>query len=305
MLKTLITIGNQLAKNMDEWDDLINYIEVDKTSGKDNAKLNNSIAEIVFDLDEMDVYVSKELRAYDDRSPKTWRCIRIFERRGKSVVSCVYVKKNLNQFRKAFFGSNPKIKKGEFVQKIESKQPGLISSQLYQALEQIYHLKPVFDEKFIDDKKESVSQDKLFEGLKLGKWDRVILLYASVKSEKLGFTNPAPIKDLDGFDQFFIPSKTVEDEKESKEPKICYATGKSQPDVIAPQFPRGVSINNMFVVTTKNYASHLDSNEFYANYQASDSVQTALERGSSYVLKNLSTRIAGINHCIIPEFFIL
>lgn len=302
MLRTLITIGNQLGKEMDEWDDLINQIEVDKTTGKDSTPLNNLIAEIVFDLDSKDVYVSTELRAYDDRSPKIWRCIKITDRNGKSVLSCVYVKKNLEQFRKTFFGKEGKVEKGEFAQAIESKQPALMTSKLYEALEEVYSLKPVFDEKFIDDKKGIVSYEKLWSGLNLGKLDRIILLYASVMSEKLGLLKPTPVKDLEGFEKYFIPAKIAEEKKETKDPRLCYATSEILDDVQEPNFIDRQGLNYMFVTTTINYASNFEKKSFAKNYQASNNIQTALERGSGYVLNNLRTKIAGIDHCIIPEF---
>lgn len=301
MLKTLIAIGNQLGKEMDEWDDLINQVEVEKTTGKDNIPLNNYVAEMVFDLDVKDVYVSPALRAYEDRSPKFWRNIKITERNGKSTFSCVLVRKNLDQYRKTFFGKFGKGDKGEFVQAIEARQPQLVGSKLYQALEEVYSLKAVFDEKYFDMTKESVSPEKLWTGLNLGKTDRIILLSASVKSDKLGIAQPTPIKDLTGFEQFFLPPKKEEKTAESA-PKLCYATGEMLTDVGKPEFANRYSINKMFVTTTMNYAAHLDSSAFHENYQVSGKVQTALERGSNHILESLTTKIAGVGHCIIPEF---
>ena len=57
MLKTLISIGKQLGKERDEWDDLIDFPEVERTMGKENIPLQNMVAELVFDLDAEDVYV--------------------------------------------------------------------------------------------------------------------------------------------------------------------------------------------------------------------------------------------------------
>ncbi len=286
---------------MDEWDDLINQVEVEKTMGKDNIPLNNYVAEMIFDLDAKDVYVSPAFWEYDDNSPKDWRNIRITERNGKSTFPCVLAKKNLEQYRKTFFGKTGKGEKGEFVQAIEARQPGLVGSKLYQALTEVYGLKDLFDDKYFDKTKETVSAEKLWAGLNLGKTDRIILLSTSIKSDKLGLAQPTPFKDLDGFEQYFLPTKK-EEKIATSAPKLCYATGETHGDVMEPEFANRYSINKMFVTTTMNYAAHLDSSVFQANYQASGKVQTALERGSNYILKKLTTKIAGIDHCIIPEF---
>ncbi len=301
MLKTLISIGKQLGKDRDDWDDLIDFPEVERTMGKENIPLQNMVAEVVFDLDAEDVYVRCE-RAFDDRSAKALRNIKIKGGNNKSVYACVFAPKSLEQLRKTFFGKPDETAKGEFVQAIEKDAQALKDSALHKALTAIFSLKPVFEAKYLDREKDKITSEKMWAGLNMGKTDRIILLFASIQSKEMGFETPTPIKDLDGFEQFFLPLKKSTPEGKASEPRLCYVTGEKLPDVGEPDFTTRYSINKMFVTTTINYAAHLDSKAFHSNYQVSANAQTALERGSGHILKNLTTKIAGVEHCIIPEF---
>lgn len=310
MLRTLIAIGNQRGKNMDEWDDLIDFVEAPIPEGKDKTPFNNYVAEMVFDIDAQDVYISPELSAFDDRSSKKWRNFKIKPGNNKAVYSCVQISSKLYQFQKTFFGKEEKVEKGEWMQEIEGKKTNLIGSKLYLALAEIVKLWQIFEDKYCEAGgksenpgeagKKTVTAKLLLDDLKLSMNDKIVLLSASIKSETLELSKPTPIKDLEGFEEFFIPPK--KEKETSTIPKLCYATGVTFPDVAIPEFGGRYSLNKMFVTTTFNYAAHLNSKLFQVNYQVSSGVQTALDRGSDYVLENLKTKIAGVNHCIIPEF---
>jgi len=123
---------------------------------------------------------------------------------------------------------------------------------------------------------------------------------------EFGITEPKPIAHLDGFDTFirrkFLEKGAAITGRTIAKSKLCYVTGVLRDDVSEPSFDSRYSLNKMFVTTTKNYASGFDDKNFEQNYQMSNEAQRFLERGSEHMLKNFTVRIAGIDHCILPQF---
>ena len=101
MLNTLIKLGSQLSHNRGEWDDIIDYPNIQQEKEK-NIKLY--IAELVFDLDNQDIYINPLLKEYDEeKSCLEYKNIKIQGGNNKAIYACVEAGK-LEQIRKSFFG---------------------------------------------------------------------------------------------------------------------------------------------------------------------------------------------------------
>ena len=86
MLNTLIQLGSQLSKGRGEWDDIIDFPNVAREREK---KIQNHIAELIFDLDSNNVYVSPELREYDDQDCFKYKNLKIQGGNYKAIYCCV------------------------------------------------------------------------------------------------------------------------------------------------------------------------------------------------------------------------
>ncbi len=310
MLDTLYQFGQYLSKDSSrlEFDDIISAPTIDeKVKGMELL-----VAEVVFDLDAGTFRLNDKPYGFDDSdktarwSPYNLRCIKIQGGNNKSIYPTADPRKSFEPWKKSFFGKEDKNgnppKKAELVEAIEKDFPDLIDTPVCRAANEIFKMREAFEETFPDWK-------KVTETLNWGEKNRVIMLFASVVSTELGCSEPMPVAKLDGFDVFlhrkFLEKNAGENTFESRKtatPKICYVTGQQSENVEAPSFLREFSMNKMFVTTTKNYASSFDIKAFSKNYQASGDAQTFLERGSKYVLDKLRVKIAGVDHCILPQF---
>lgn len=301
MLSTLLKLGEELSQNRGEWDDIIDVPNTDKEK---NKGYHLYIAEIIFDIDQQSIYVSPELREYDEESSMKYKSIRIQGGNNKAIYVCVESGK-IDQIKKTLFGKEDDSIKGEFVEAIDKDFPQFQSTQLYQILKKVFSLKNIFinfyeqqDEKGKIKSVESV----LSESLNLGLNNKVVLWCANVICSELEIYQSTPINRLNGYDDFIKAKFLDKSQNQSSEFKISYASGDLLKDVVETDFSTRYSLNKMFVKETKNYASYFDDNNFNKNYQINVDEQLYLERASKYLLEKQQIRIAGIDHCIIPQF---
>jgi len=311
MLTSLAKFREQLSKNRGDWDDIIDIPKVEYKTKK-GLELKNYVLEIIFDLDNQDINVdAQNLKEYDELSPVQLKNINIQGGNNKAIYACVESNK-LEQFRKTFFGTIDKNGKqpeqGQFQELIKKDFIHLKQTQLYQTLKEIFSLSPIFTEQYINFEKESagvIDYKNIFSNLNLSLTERIVLVYASVKSNKLQLAEPIPITHLEGYDEFIKAkffSKSNQLPGDSGGQKLCYATGLKSAAVAGLGIAERYSLNKMFVTTTFNYAANLNNKAFDKNYQVSQQAQLYLERASKYILEKYKTRIAGIDHCIIPTF---
>ena len=311
MLDTLYKFGRQLSldASREEFDDIIATPPVDE---KDITKgINFFVAEVIFNLDAGSFSFGKlrpfsELDKTYEYSPYNLRCIKIQGGNNKSIYPTVDPRKSFDPWKKTFFGKEDKNgtppKQAELNEAILKDFPDLANTPLFHVIEQIFKLREAFETAFPEWK-------NMAEALSLGEKNRVAMLFASVIWSAKGIPEAQPITGLDGYDDFLrlkffqknISGYTEEDKTAAK-PKLCYVTGELRADVGEPAFDNRYSMNKMFVTTTKNYATGFDDKNFYKSYQAGSEAQLLLERGSSHLLKNYTVRIAGIDHCLVPQF---
>jgi len=300
MLSTLLKLGEQLSENRDEWEDIIDTPNTEKEKAKD---INLYVAELIFDLDQQQIYVSP-LIEYDQSCPLRFKNIRIQGGNNKAIYVCAESGK-LEQIKKTLFGKEPTSERGEFIEAIDKDFPTLQSMQLYEILKKVFALKDVFASLYgqTDDKgKAKTIEAVLLEPLNLSQSNKVALWYASVLDSESGITTPVAINQLPGYNEF-IRGKFLDKAKgQLSESKISYVSGKALSNTTETDFTTRYSLNKMFVKETKNYASGFDDNNFGKNYQANLEEQLYLERASKELLQHQQVKIAGIDHCVIPQF---
>lgn len=308
MLDTLYRFGLQLSQNADrdEFDDII---LTDFIKEIDRDKFDPHVGEVIFDLDEQQIKIGRmmpfsELDKRYQFSPYNLRCIRIQGGNNKSIYPTVDPRKSYDPWIKTIFGKNDKNSNqpicGELYEVLQKDYPGLKQSLIFNVLERIFLLKPYFEAQYPDWK--SLANDFQFD-----EKNRGVMLFASVVCTELGIGNPTPIVMLDGYDDLLRRKFIQKDNKNSqgndiKVSKLCYVTGRNTHDVSEPDSGIRYNLNKMFVTTTKNYANDFNDNEFAKNYQLSGEAQIFLDRGSAHILKNYTVKIAGIDHCLIPQF---
>lgn len=312
MLTTLIKLGSQLSHDRGEWDDIIDYPNIEKEK---NKNITLYVAELTFNLDQHNIYLNQSLKEYDEeKSCLEYKNIKIQGGNNKAIYACVESGK-LEQIRKTFFGvmdtkGNPPIS-GQFQETINKDFPLFKTTLLGTLLPQIFHLRDIFEEKAtilkeVKGQEERIVDEKLLiSNIKLSDNSKIVLFYVSVISEQHKISKPTPISRIEGFEEF-MKTKFLEKGKktvsEQTSKRISYATGLQKENVIGVEFPNRYSLNYMFVETTLNYASQFNKKNFQKNYQLNFEEQLFLERASKYILENQKMKIAGIDHCIIPRF---
>ena len=255
---------------------------------------------------------------YDpDESPGRYFNIKIQGGNNKAVYTCVEWKK-LEQLRKAFFGivdkKGTEPDRGQFADAIETGFADLQATPLYETLNEIFKLRPEFERrlallentKLTDAEKDAVTEeDKQFlKAVAMRPSERLVLVVAQVIWSEKGYTKPTLFSQIESYQTFvrrkFIGEDTAIPEGEPVE-RLCYATGQHSVEVGELDISARYSLNKMFVTTTVNYASNWENGAFQKNYQVDKQTQMYLERGSKYLLEKYKTRIAGVDHCIIPQ----
>ena len=164
MIQTLIKIGSQLSHNRGEWDDIIDYPNIQKEIEKG---ITLYVAELVFDLDNQNIFVNPSLYEYDgERSCLQYKNIKIQGGNNKAIYACVESGK-LEQIRKTFFGiidSKGNIPTtGQFQEAIIKDFPLFSTSTLGTLLPQIFELRNVFEEKFTIEKESKGQIEKIID----------------------------------------------------------------------------------------------------------------------------------------------
>jgi len=303
MLDALLKIGEWQKKKMSKWDSIIDRPNIEWKS-KEEKSINNYTIGLVFDLDKKDIYLCEDLlKEYDEeKDPEKYKAIHIQGGNNKSIYVTAEPKK-INQIFKTFFGklNNEDAKCGELKEAIDKDFNEFQNSNLYDLLQSIFPLRQIFIEKTVNDGKFKIKN--LLETLNLENRDKVVLIYTSIKSERLGFSGPTPIAQLESYKSFLSKKFLETDEKLAKESnKLCYASGEIEDDVASLNLSTRYSINKMFVTETRNYAAMFKKNLFSKNYQVSLKNQEKLDMASDFLLNNYTITIAGINHVIIPQF---
>ena len=315
MLQTQIRIGKQLSQGRGDWDDILDAPKIEmEVKGK---AITNYVVPLIFNLDEQRVDFGSLLEYDPDESPGRYFNIKIQGGNNKAVYTCVEWKK-LEQLRKAFFGivdkKGTEPDRGQFADAIETGFADLQATPLYETLNEIFKLRPEFERrlallentKLTDAEKDAVTEeDKQFlKAVVMRPSERLVLVVAQVIWSEKGYTKPTLFSQIESYQTFvrrkFIGEDTAIPEGEPVE-RLCYATGQHSVEVGELDISARYSLNKMFVTTTVNYASNWENGAFQKNYQVDKQTQMYLERGSKYLLEKYKTRIAGIDHCIIPQ----
>ena len=310
MLQTQIRIGKQLSQGRGDWDDILDAPKIE-------MEVKGKVVPLIFNLDEQRVDFGSLLEYDPDESPGRYFNIKIQGGNNKAVYTCVEWKK-LEQLRKAFFGivdkKGTEPDRGQFADAIETGFADLQATPLYETLNEIFKLRPEFERrlallentKLTDAEKDAVTEeDKQFlKAVAMRPSERLVLVVAQVIWSEKGYTKPTLFSQIESYQTFvrrkFIGEDTAIPEGEPVE-RLCYATGQHSVEVGELDISARYSLNKMFVTTTVNYASNWENGAFQKNYQVDKQTQMYLERGSKYLLEKYKTRIAGIDHCIIPQ----
>lgn len=302
MLKTIYQIGQNIGKDKSRWDDIVANPSTPKDEGKKKLVLP-----VEFNIDSGEVrFLKEDIREFSKSDLISYRALKIQGGNNKAIYIAVPLPK-LEQLVKTLFGKPDKEgvypEKGEFIAAIDSIAPEVLEMELYKVLEEIVICREPFL-KLVLDEKNAFSISQVVKETGIGKDETIVMIYATVTSEKMGL-DQAPIGHLPGYELFIEKkffAKQGRKESEASKPQLCYATGVIVPDIQAAEFSDRYNINKFFVKTTKNYASGFEEGNYSKNYQLSSAIETALNRGSHYLLEHAKVKIAGISHVIIPEF---
>lgn len=293
MILTLTRLGEHLSQDSDIWDDVID-------TPKTDPQKENLIAGIIINIDEQTISAG-EISAYGKNALFKFKNLSIKGGNNKATYVCCETGK-IAQLEKTLFGKIDNKgnipTKGEFQEYIDNKFPALQHSLLYQVLAALF----VIRDKFLSEGwnlPETINSKIFGDNKGIGN-SKLVLIYVAVISKNLGIKSATPISALQGFEEFVHLDRFTK--PTSTEKKISYATGKIKENVIGIDFPNRYSINYMFVETTLNYATGFNKNNFSKNYQINAEEQLFLERASDHLLKTQQISIAGISHCVIPQF---
>jgi CRISPR-associated protein Csh1 len=304
MLDTLLKIGEWQLEGMSKWDPILEKLAV-KYETKSGSPIKNYSIGVVFDLDKMDVYPDENLlKEYDeDRDPEKFKLISTLPGNNKAIYATVDSGK-INQLFKTFFGKedNAKAEYGELIEAIEKDFDQYQKSEMYQLVKDLFSLRNVFLEKIWDNEKNKNDLKKILTPNEFGSKEKVVLVYGAVKSEKHGYPTPTPIAEFKDYIAF-LEDKFLTDPvaKSFKKDKLSYASGQIHDDVTELDLSNRYSLNKMFVTETKNFANSFNKKLFSNNYQVSSKEQVKLDLASTFLLENYKTRIADIDHVIIPQ----
>ncbi len=316
MLQTQIRIGQQLSEGRGEWDDILDKPKIE-TETKKGDNITNYVVPLIFNLDENRIDFGG-LKEYDpDESPGRFFNVKIQGGNNKAVYTCVEWKK-LEQLRKTFFGMVDKKggepDRGQFADAIDTGFADMQKTLLYEVLNEVFTLRAEFEHRMVllentkrtDEEIEQLSDDEkqFLKAVVVRPSERIVLVVAQIVWSEKGYEKPTLFSQISGY-QTFLKRKFIGDEEVlatgDKIEKLCYATGERSMDVGELSISGRYSLNKMFVTTTVNYASDWKNESFQKNYQVDKEIQMYLERGSKYLLENYKTRIAGVDHCIIPQ----
>lgn len=310
MLNTLIAIGNEIAQQQGELDNLIEIPKFDEKN-KDEEPISNYVLVVTFDIDQQTIVVRNDFHAFGvESSPIKYRNINseLWGRRGDPwMVTCSYPKK-LPILQKSILGKPEEdTGQGLFQKSLVKSYPEAKETLFYKALEACYSLRNIL----VEDETTGIDvldSEYISKKITLPKNHKVVLLSIAIKAESLGINEPTLLCKLDGYD-FYVKKNFAKgiDQKAGTTESLCYVTGKKSANATLPSFSDREDLNKLFVTTTINYASNFDNKAFSKNYQIDLDVQKALQNGSNYIRGKLnnqrcSVRIANTEHYIIPVF---
>jgi CRISPR-associated protein Csh1 len=290
MLDTLLKIGEWQSQGKGEWDRFLEWPKI-------NAKKNQYTIGIVFDLDRKDI--SLELKEFDSKNDaRNYFNFLTKERRGQSFYVSA-TPKRLKRCFDAFFG---KIEENgaELLKAIEKYNLAETAILLIGILKEIQSLKEVYIQKGTHNGE--FEYGNILKQLELDTNSEVALIYFAVKSLAHNITEPKPFVS---FQEYLNLTKTIflnEGIKLENSKKLSYVSGKLKSDVSILNLSDRDNLNAMFVTTTKNYAHNFSDEGFLKNYQVSNEEQKSLDFAAKFLVKNYSTRIANIDHVILPHF---
>ena len=300
MLDTLIRIGEWQESGKPELYRFFNFPN-DKNKDQGN-KIRRYCLPIIFDLDKMEIEISPaNLESYDQKMTVP-RLSAIGIRPGNhGAIYCSVLPQKIYQLYKTFFGKD-KVNSscGELIKSINKDHLDLKKGKLYKIAEGIFPLKEQFYDLIFDPETDKLGYAKIKKLLNLPENEQIDLVYVCVKSEKFGFTSPRAIGEMEEY-QSFLKKELSSKQLTSK--GLCYASGKEveatgELDLNKKRY----SLNKMFGTTLLNYANKFDKENFNKNYQVATVNQKKLDIASSYLLDNYKTKIAGVEHVIIPQF---
>jgi CRISPR-associated protein Csh1 len=304
MLNTLLKIGEWQQEGMSEWDPILEKPSIKYQTGRGDS-ITNYIIGLVFDLDRMDVYPDPDLlKQFDEeRDPEKFKLISILPGNNKAIYTTVESGK-INQLFKTFFGrdKDEDVEEGQLIETIGKHFTEYIDSELHQLLKDIFPLRNKFLQTIWDEEKNKNDYKKILDPIELAKNEKIIAVYASIKSEDLDYTSPFPISKHPDYVSL-LRDKFLNDKLPNleNEEKLCYASGVIEDDVSELDLATRYSLNKMFVSETKNYANNFNKKSFEKNYQISNSNQAKLDLASNFLLEKYKTQIANIDHVIIPQ----
>ncbi len=297
MLDTLIKIGEWQSEKMSPIERFLNKPK--------NLKDNKTyyVANLVFDLDEHNIYMEKLKMFDDDKDVRDLLLLKTLPGNNKAIYATIE-KSKINNLLKSFFGKIDKeslkeVKHGELY--LKASEIGLDNNYL-NVFDEIVKLKDRLVEK-ITNEDGKLDAKLLLKEVELSKGEDISIITTSVISNEQEFERPELIAKTDEYIEF-VNRNFLKDENtgEKNEEKLCYATGDFKQDIGELSLETRYSLNKMFVTETKNYATVFNKNYFPKNYQVSKTNQVFLDIASSYLLKNYKVSIAGISHVIIPVF---
>ncbi len=296
MQNTLIKIGKQILEKRGKLDEIISVPKVDLYNNNGEMIKNYSL-NIVFDLDQNTIQINKEnLVVYNNKeSPSELMNIdsELWGRRGNPLAICTEFKK---------IGILSRSMAGEFVSAVERGFPEFNKREFVEILKEIKKLETKKDDQSGKEKMLiSKFLDKTFitNEIKLGRNEKLVLIYVSVKSKTHGFYEPERFNNIDGYLDF-IEKRFLKEPEKSKE-KLCYSTGNISTQITKKDFKGRNFITKIYQTTIKNFANNLDEKSFPKNYQIDSNTLKALDASAEYINKKLSVKIAGLSHNIVPQ----
>lgn len=286
MITSLNRIGKQLRENKDPLDSIIS---TPKLSPRDQER-NKYVLKIIFDVDNNDIIISKtNLVEYSQHSsPKDFHNINTLQGRYRKIYLTTEFKK-VDSFRITFFG-NENSSIGDFASYIAKEYPELIESKFYAALESIFTLKEL---------EAKIDRQNIQDILGLTSNENLVLITSEIVNSNLDLSVSTKLFTLEGYKEFlnkmFLKPSSI-----ASEENLCYITGELRNDIKEAGFKERESLNKIYVDTTINYLANFQKSG--KNYRLSEESRLNLEEASSYLLENLSTRICGIPHLIVPTF---
>jgi CRISPR-associated protein Csh1 len=304
MLQTLLKLGQQGGESRGVWDDILKFPAVETENKK--GPIRNYCLPVRFDLDDNTVTLGT-VQEYHEASGRELFNLAVAGGNNPSVYVCVDGRKNLGQFAKTFFGKAAGAERGELLNELH-KVTELTGTLLAELLRRIHPLRAAFEQLALNEKGE-LTLKKLAEEKRLGVSEQVVLVYAEVKCADLGladFTPLALMRDgeltgVAGYVDFVRSRYGATRAASGGTARLCYATGIAADDVGELDISERYSLNKMFVTTTLHYAPAFAKNDYQQQYQVSAAAQQLLERGSKKLLERYKTRIAGIDHCLVPR----